>query len=273
MDRHLFTPIRLDDLDLRQIRDRPAAIGDRRAPPGPDGDRTPPIIGIDRIDPHQGRGPIRRPGETLMRASILPVLAALAFSSLPAAAIADGGALTLYGGYRGGGSLTESTTGQSIDVKDSGAVSASLDLPIDANRQFQLFVGHQASKFAVGALPATPASGLDGRSFSVTYVHLGGTNFFDGPIGRGPYVVGGVGATLFSPTVSGYSSAWRPSLGVGVGYQWPVAPRVALRVEARGYVTLVDSQGSLFCSGGCIVSIRGDTFTQGEALVGLSVGF
>jgi len=205
-----------------------------------------------------------------MRASILfPA----ALSVLPAAAFADGGALTLYGGFRGGGSFTDSTSGQSIDVRDSGAVSASLDLPLDANRQLQLFVGHQASKFAVGAQPATPASGLDGRSFSVTYVHLGGTNFFDGPIGRGPYVVGGVGATLFSPTVSGYSSAWRPSLGVGVGYQWPVAPRVALRIEARGYVTLVDSQGSLFCSGGCVVSIRGDTFTQGEALVGLSVGF
>ncbi|MFO1301138.1 MAG: hypothetical protein U1F17_12300 [Burkholderiaceae bacterium] len=49
--------------------------------------------------------------------------------------------------------------------------------------------------------------------------------------------------------------------------------RVALRVEVRGYVTLVDSQGGLFCSGGCVVSIRGDTFTQGEALIGLSVSF
>lgn len=205
-----------------------------------------------------------------MRASIL---FAAALSALPAAALADGGALTLYGGYRGGGSFTDSTTGQSIDVANSGSISASVDLPIDGNRQFQLFVGHQASNFAVRTLPAAPASTLDGRAVAVTYLHLGGTNFFDGPIGRGPYVVGGVGATLFSPGVSGYSSEWRPSLSVGVGYQWMLGERVALRVEARGYVTLVDSQGSLFCSGGCVVSIRGDTFTQGEALMGLSVGF
>lgn len=205
-----------------------------------------------------------------MRASTL--FAAL-LSVLPASAFAEGGALTLYGGYRSGGSFTDSTTSQSIDVGDSGAASVSLDLPLDASRQLQLFIGHQASKFAVGALPATPASGLDGRSVSVTYVHLGGTYFFDGPVGRGPYVVGGVGATLFSPTVSGYSSAWRPSLGIGIGYQWPIAPRVSVRVEARGYLTLVDSEGSLFCSGGCIVSIRGDSFTQGEALIGLSLGF
>lgn len=205
-----------------------------------------------------------------MRASIL---FAAALSTLPAGAFADGGALTLYGGYRGGGSFADSTTGQSIDVANAGSVSASVDLPVDASRQVQLFVGHQGSNFAVRTLPATPASALDGRAVSVTYLHLGGTNFFDGPIGRGPYVVGGVGATLFSPGSSGYSNEWRPSLNVGVGYQWLLGERVALRVEARGYVTLVDSQGGLFCSGGCVVSIRGDTFTQGEALIGLSVGF
>jgi len=205
-----------------------------------------------------------------MRASIC-LAAALALP--PAAVFADGSALTLYGGHRGGGSFTDSTTAESIDVKGAGAVSVTLDLPLDAYRQLQFFIGHQASKFAVGGLPGTPGSELDGRSFSVTYLHVGGTYFFDGPVGRGPYVVGGIGATLFSPSAGGYSSAWRPSLGIGIGYQWPVAPRVALRVEARGFVTLVNSEGSLFCSGGCVVSIRGDTFTQGEALIGLSLAF
>ncbi|MBX3589974.1 MAG: hypothetical protein KF755_03605 [Burkholderiaceae bacterium] len=205
-----------------------------------------------------------------MRASIF---LAAALSALPAAAIAEGGALTVYGGYRGGGSFADSTTGRSIDVANAGSVSASVDWPLDGNRQLQLFVGHQGSKFAVRTLPAAPSSVLDGRAVSVTYLHLGGTNFFDGPIGRGPYVVGGVGATLFSPGLGGFSSEWRPSLNVGVGYQWLLGERVALRIEGRGYVTLVDNQGGLFCSGGCVVSIRGDTFTQGEALVGLSVGF
>ena len=42
-----------------------------------------------------------------MRASIL---FAAALSVLPAAAFADGGALTLYGGFRGGGSFADSTS-------------------------------------------------------------------------------------------------------------------------------------------------------------------
>ncbi len=45
---------------------------------------------------------------------------------------------------------------------------------------------------------------------------------------------------------------------------------VALRFEARGYATLVDSDSALFCSGGCVVSIKGDTVTQGDILLGLT---
>jgi len=48
---------------------------------------------------------------------------------------------------------------------------------------------------------------------------------------------------------------------------------VSLRFEVRGYVTLIDSDSDLFCSGGCVVRIQGDTFTQGEALIGLSARF
>jgi hypothetical protein len=46
-----------------------------------------------------------------------------------------------------------------------------------------------------------------------------------------------------------------------------------LRFEGRGYATLVDSSGGLFCSGGCVISIKGSTVTQGEALLGLSFRF
>lgn len=198
---------------------------------------------------------------------------AAALVAAPAAAIAADDALTVYGGYRGGGSFTDVGTHQPIDVKRAGSVAASVDFAIDASRQVQLLFAHQKSKFEVGAAPGTPASGLNGQSMSVTYFHLGGTNFFDGPIGRGPYVVGGLGATLFSPGTNGFSSAWRPSMNVGFGYQWPLGERLALRVEARWYVTLVNSEGGLFCSGGCVLRIRGDTFTQGDAQIGLSLGF
>jgi hypothetical protein len=47
----------------------------------------------------------------------------------------------------------------------------------------------------------------------------------------------------------------------------------ALRVEGRGYWTLINSSGNLFCSGGCTVTIKGDTLQQLEMLIGLSARF
>jgi hypothetical protein len=47
---------------------------------------------------------------------------------------------------------------------------------------------------------------------------------------------------------------------------------LSLRLQLRGYFTLVNSDSRLFCSGGCVVSINGDGLTQAEALVGLSFG-
>jgi hypothetical protein len=60
------------------------------------------------------------------------------------------------------------------------------------------------------------------------------------------------------------------ALSLGIGYQLPLGERVALRFEARGYATLVNSSSALFCSGGCVLSIKGDTVTQGDLLVGLA---
>jgi len=198
---------------------------------------------------------------------------ALALVVLPAAAVGAGGTATLYGGYRAGGGFTDTNSGQSVDVEDSGSFSATFDLPTDAAREIRFLVSHQSSRFDVGSQPAAGTATLGGQSTSVTYLHLGGTYFYAGRIGSGPYLLGGLGATLFQPSLDGYSSEWRPSLSLGVGYLLPLGAGVSLRVEARGYVTLVDSEGDFFCSGGCVVSLRGDTFTQGEALLGLSVRF
>jgi len=195
-----------------------------------------------------------------------------ALTVLPVAASAQS-ALTIYGGYRGGGGFDDAVTGRSIDLKETGSVAASIDLPLDARRQYQFFVSHQKSKFEVAAQPGASAAAIDGQSVSVTYFHIGGTLFIEGQVGRGAYVVGGLGATLFSPGLNGYSDEWRPSANIGIGYEWPLARGVSLRFEARGYLTLVNSEGGMFCSGGCVVSIKGDSFTQGEALLGLSMRF
>ena len=188
---------------------------------------------------------------------------------LPAIGVAKDDAVTVYGGFRDGGSFTVVDTGQRLGLDGSGAASLAVDIGVDASRQIQFFLSHQRTDLS---LEGAPAAGCPALPLSITYLHFGGTNFFSDDIFRGPYVVGGIGATFFDPS-QGYSSELRPSANLGIGYQLPLGATFALRFEARGYATLFNSSGGLFCSGGCIISIQGDLITQGEVMLGLSARF
>jgi hypothetical protein len=176
----------------------------------------------------------------------------------------------VYGGYRGGGTFAQTASpNATLELQSAAAASVSLDWVIDASRQVEVFASRQATQIpasATGAIsPVVP--------LTVSYLHLGGTNFFDGTVGRGPYVVGGLGITYLAPGLPGLSAEVRPSMNVGLGYQLPLASSLALRFELRGYITLVNSSANLFCSGGCVLSIKGDALTQGEAMLGLAYSF
>jgi len=210
---------------------------------------------------------------SLRRAAPLFLPALLLGTALGAGAAPEGGnAVTLYGAYRSGGSFTDTTSQQSLDLASSAAGAISVDFALDASRQVQWYLSHQRTELDLSAA-STSASTPNPMPLQLTYLHLGGTNFFEGSLGKGPYVVGGLGLTLFTPGLDGLSNEVRPSMNLGLGYQWPLGQRIALRAEVRGYVTLVNSGGGFFCSGGCVVSIQGDTLTQGEVQLGLSFGF
>ncbi len=195
----------------------------------------------------------------------IPATAALLLAAaLPAAAQ---NAISLYGGYRGGGSFDQDASpSASIDVKSSASAALAFNFAVDAMRQAQVFVSYQSTDLeATGSTPKLP--------LSVTYLHFGGTNYIEGAIGRGAYVAGGIGATWLSPSLSGLSSEVRPSLNLGLGYEWPITGALSLKAELRGYFTLINSNSSLFCSGGCVVAIKGDGLAQFEGLIGLSLAF
>lgn len=174
--------------------------------------------------------------------------------------------VTVFGGYAVSEGIENDTTGDRASVKSGAAFGVAADYDLDSARQLQLFYGQQSTSLSPGG--GTPSFDID-----VRYLHLGGTYFFDGPIGRGPYAVGGVGVTHFSPSMNGLSSETKASLSVGFGYLWPIGSAVAVRAEVRGFVTLLNSSGGLFCSGGCTVFLSGDSFVQGQAMLGLTARF
>lgn len=180
------------------------------------------------------------------------------------------GVLTVYGGTRSGGEFVDERAGDATVSLGSGpTVSASFDWLLADGRQAQLLFSAQRS-----ALPGSVAQRPGDIPVRVSYVHLGGRVFFDGPHQTaGPYLVGGLGLTHLSPGLDGLGAEVRPSANLGLGFEWRLAPQVALRAEMRGYLTLVNSSGGFFCSGGCVVAIRGDTLAQFEGMLGLAFSF
>lgn len=138
--------------------------------------------------------------------------------AFPAIAFARDYAVTVYGGYRDGGGFTDAVTNERLELDASSAASLALDLPFDRSRQYQVFLSHQRTDLQ---LKGASSAGGPALAMNISYLHFGGTNFFNGEIGKGPYVVGGVGATYFEPT--GYDSELRASMNLGIGYQLPLA--------------------------------------------------
>ena len=189
---------------------------------------------------------------------------------LASSAAAAEGAVTVYGGARAGGEFIDQNAGDETVKLDSGAAgSLSFEWLLADGRQAQLFYSFQRS-----ALPGSVLNRTSDIAVNISYLHIGGRVFFEGNhTENGSYLVGGLGITHLSPSLDGLSSEVRPSMNLGLGYQWMLSKQLALRTEVRGYLTLIHSSGGFFCYGGCVVAIRGDTMLQVEGMLGLSYGF
>lgn len=204
---------------------------------------------------------------------VAALIVCAAACALPAAAQVSG---TVFAGARAGGGFTEESSSgdRDVDADSGGAASVAIDWVIDPTRQIEVFVSRQSTDLRSVTVGSGTGSTTQTMPLAITYAHLGGTYYYEGGHTRGgPYVLGGFGITHFSPSLSGLASEVRGSINLGVGYRHVISPGVSLRMELRGYATLINSSGGFFCSGGCVVQIQGDTFTQGEAMVGLSIGY
>jgi len=175
--------------------------------------------------------------------------------------------VTVYAGYRFSGGFTDETTGKTWDLTEGPSFAVAADFAIDPKTQWEIFISHRNSSLRASGF----SPGADNIRLGITYYHVGGTYFVDN-IGKGVYVVGGLGATHFDPGAD-LSSALRFSLNLGVGYMIPLGQTLAVKLEGRGYITLVNSSSAFLCSGGCVVQIKGDTLTQGEVMAGLAWRF
>ena len=179
--------------------------------------------------------------------------------------------VALHGGYRTGGSLEDADTGADRDFEDGEAIALALELRFAQgdDRYYQLWYSRQDSEVD---------DGIETHGADIEYLHIGGTLPFAGYEHVQPYFAAGLGATRFSSSAAGADDRTRFSGSAAFGLEIPLAKHAAIRLEARGYLTAVDTSSAFFCksdSGGgvCRIVASGSTFLQAEALAGILVRF
>jgi opacity protein-like surface antigen len=177
----------------------------------------------------------------------------------------------VHGGYRMGGGLEDQETGADRDLDDSSILAVSLELRYAQgdDRFYQLWYSRQSTDIDNGA---------DDFDADVEYLHIGGTLPFGGWERAQPYFAAGLGATRFSASIPDADDSTRFSGSMAFGLEIPLAAHAAIRLEARGYLTAVDTDTSFFCrsddgEGACRIVASGSAVFQAEALAGILVRF
>jgi len=177
----------------------------------------------------------------------------------------------LYGGYRVGGSLEDLDTGEDRDLDESSSFAVSLELRYERgdDRFYQLWYSRQATEVD---------DGIESHDADVEYLHIGGTLPFGGWEHAKPYFAAGIGATRFSASGADTDDRTNFSGSAAFGLEIPLARHAAIRLEGRGYLTLVDTDSAFFCrsdngEGVCAIVASGSTIFQAEALAGILVRF
>lgn len=202
-----------------------------------------------------------------------PATALLAGSTAVEQAYADEPpqfSISPFAGYRVGGDFRLSDTGQLISLDDRAAFALAVDARADEGSEYEFFYSRQST--------ALRGNGFSPVDTVVEYLHIGGTLALadEGPIK--PYFGGGLGVTRLSPGLAPGSIDTRFSVSLALGLRAPLTQHFSLRLEARGYITPLNTDTALFCrseQGGalCQVRGRGSALFQGDFLAGATYAF
>lgn len=176
-------------------------------------------------------------------------------------------------GYRFGGQLQDSSVDAHRNIDPDLSYGLALNLAKTWETQWELTYSRQSTTIEALAGAAAP----EAVDIVVDYLQFGGTYFYSGEDHSGvdPYVVGGIGLSHFNPSGPGLDDRYEPSINFGIGMRIPLAKKIALRLEGRGYLTFMDTTGSIFCNSdatgaACTIHARTSGLWQIEALFGVA---
>ena len=181
--------------------------------------------------------------------------------------------ITPYGAYRFGGEFEEASGGLPIDLDDNGSFGLILNARHSPITQWEILYSRQETSADTTGLGLS-APQLD---LNIEYLHAGGTYLWDGDHVR-PYLAATLGVTRFDVSNAGFDSDSFFSFSLGLGLQVRPDDRLGLRLEARSFGTLLDSDTDLFCRTGptnniCAIRVDGTVLWQLEVVAGVVFRF
>lgn len=181
--------------------------------------------------------------------------------------------VTPYGAYRVGGEFDESNGTRSIDIEDSESFGLILNARHSPVTQWEILYSRQETSADASGLGLSDPS----PNLTIHYLHAGGTYLWQGETVR-PFLAATLGGTHVDVSTPGFDSDTFYSGSIGLGLHVSPNSRLGLRLEARGFGTLVNSDTDLFCQFGpmsniCAVRIEGTIMWQVEAIAGVVFRF
>jgi hypothetical protein len=180
--------------------------------------------------------------------------------------------LTPFGGYRFGSGVGNVDGAPVID--DDGGVSFGMvvDIPMGRaadGRMFEaLFSREQARVTIQPTFFSPPLRAIT----TVDYMMIGMLQEID-PLpnaAASAFISGLVGLTRYA---AADDMEVRFSVGLGAGGRFFATRNLGVRIEGRGYMTIVDLGGAAACSGGCAIALRANPVFQADLTAGIIVRF
>ena len=187
--------------------------------------------------------------------------------------------LTPFVGARFGGTFeSELPSVESVEyeMEDSASFGLILNWRHRTNTQWEVLYSNQMSE-ALYFGPADPDGPDPVVDVDIHVLQIGGTYLFEGQTAI-PYIAATLGGTHIRADSEDAQNDTFFSGSLGFGVKLMPTSKVGIRLEARGYATLLDSDSKIFCSTGpdeniCAVELTGNALTQFEVFAGVTFRF
>lgn len=176
--------------------------------------------------------------------------------------------ITPFYGYMAGGEFESPSTNTDRDLDENNDFGVIFNAAVDEWRHYEVLYTQQSTEIG-GTAPI---------DLDVQYLQIGGTVSNPDAERVIPYFGITFGAARFSPDQSGLDDETKLAFTVGTGFKVPITEHIGVRFDARAFISLLDTDGNIFCVsdngvGTCAIRTKSDTLLQYHAALGVIVGF